>query len=1142
MTIEQVIRVVFDDNAYTRNVAAAAQTTGRFDASVDSAQSRLQSMSASATQAGQAQAAAGAGTTVFISALDRGALSLRGTDTQLRSVARTGKLTATELQQVGFQLNDFVVQIASGQNALLAAVQQGSQLSGTFGGVGNAVRALTSLVTPARIAIGGLTAGVGALALAYLEGERQSNSFNRAIQLSGNFAGQVEGQYNAMQRAIAQATGDTVGNVRDLSAALLKSGEIGPQVFNQATQAGIAYARATGKTADEVARAFAEMGRSPSRFAAEANRQLNFLTAAQYQAIKAFEENGRAADAQGVFYDALIARFPRINDNLGTLERLLNVGRSAWSAFWDSAADVGRPDTPEKRIARAAAQIEALQPRAVTENAGGAGFVSQTSGRRRGTAAAELERLRDDQSVAQSDALTARLAAGAQARAAEAQKAGIAAREYGDKILDSAKNVGALNKALAENARQFKAAEAAGTPFTDAQKKAIDDETRKRLTPRGQSRNPDADLRATTTDRIALAARQGERERSQIAAETEQLRADYDAGLIDLQAYYDRRRELIGRSEQSELEQLKAAAAARQAELDGSKRQETKKDARAALGVIDEQREKAAADAQRDLARLQQQEGADQVRVNRTLIEQRIELASLAGDEAEATRLRIAQRVAEFQLVNDRAGRPQQRVTDFQTLLVQQSELQQIQRDSSSILERQAIAEERYSIAARQSGESQEEIERRVYTLRSQALQQIEQQVIKAEALASAATPDSPIVKAAERLRLDFERLGETIDPALQRLRDAGDEAAEAFGKAGSDIALNFRDARSALESLGQSLQRLILRESVERPLEGFIQKQLHSLSEGDGPVGVTLRDLFGVTAPAARGAFSIDPNGVGVNAGNPLRVLEAAAQQSSDALSALTSGASASSSVLSLLPQAAAIPTTTAVAGLGAAAVPATAATTAATAALTALTAAATAAASALAATAGQSVLSGVGALAGGGFASLGGSGFGGSFGSGFVFSEGGYTGDGAKMQPAGVVHRGEHVMPMERVAEPGALMFLELVRRDGFQRTLSNNAFLERVARSEQTMLPGYSGGGLVGAGARGWPVLAVDLPFAERVSPQLADPPTNVTKGDVYQSLTFNVQGSMDRATANQLAARSQREAAREWGRGTAPAVRS
>ncbi|AMR66757.1 tape measure protein [Aquipseudomonas alcaligenes] len=73
--------------------------------------------------------------------------------------------------------------------------------------------------------------------------------------------------------------------------------------------------------------------------------------------------------------------------------------------------------------------------------------------------------------------------------------------------------------------------------------------------------------------------------------------------------------------------------------------------------------------------------------------------------------------------------------------------------------------------------------------------------------------------------------------------------------------------------------------------------------------------------------------------------------------------------------------------------------------------------------------------------------------------FADGGWTGAGGKYQPAGLVHRGEHVQPQEVVREPGALPFLEQIRRNGFRNTVSS--LRDRLAAG----LPGFAEGGLVG-----------------------------------------------------------------------------
>lgn len=72
--------------------------------------------------------------------------------------------------------------------------------------------------------------------------------------------------------------------------------------------------------------------------------------------------------------------------------------------------------------------------------------------------------------------------------------------------------------------------------------------------------------------------------------------------------------------------------------------------------------------------------------------------------------------------------------------------------------------------------------------------------------------------------------------------------------------------------------------------------------------------------------------------------------------------------------------------------------------------------------------------------------------------FSPGGWTGPGDKYKPAGVVHADEHVQPKRVVNEPGALSFLEQIRRNGYRNTMAS--LQARMA----TTVRGYAEGGLV------------------------------------------------------------------------------
>ena len=63
--------------------------------------------------------------------------------------------------------------------------------------------------------------------------------------------------------------------------------------------------------------------------------------------------------------------------------------------------------------------------------------------------------------------------------------------------------------------------------------------------------------------------------------------------------------------------------------------------------------------------------------------------------------------------------------------------------------------------------------------------------------------------------------------------------------------------------------------------------------------------------------------------------------------------------------------------------------------------------------------------------------------------FSEGGYTGDGGRLEVAGVVHRGEYVVPQPEL-------------RDPYVRSVVASIEARRRARTAKNRLPGFADGG--------------------------------------------------------------------------------
>lgn len=284
-------------------------------------------------------------------------------------LGKTGKLTAFEAQQLGYQMNDLAVQIASGQSAFTAMIQQGSQLSGTFGGVGGAMRAVLTVITPLNVALTAGAAVVGLVGYAMYEGHQQALEYQKSMVLTGNAAGVTAGRVDLMAISVAQNARITAGAAREILQAFVSTGEVGPTALASVAEAAGRLQRITGTATSEIVRDFSSMSQGVAKWALEHNKQYNFLSVAQYKYIQSLEGQGRAEEAARVASEALNKALKDREPQLGTLARLWNEARSAAAGYFDRVARAGAPDNVDRafertqtNIARLQAQIERNKP------------------------------------------------------------------------------------------------------------------------------------------------------------------------------------------------------------------------------------------------------------------------------------------------------------------------------------------------------------------------------------------------------------------------------------------------------------------------------------------------------------------------------------------------------------------------------------------------------------------------------------------------------------------------------------------------------------------------------------------------------------------------------------------------------------
>ncbi len=268
------------------------------------------------------------------------------------------------MRYLPMQMTDIVTSLASGMPVYMVAIQQGGQLRDSFGGVGNAMKAMLSMVTPARLAIGGMVGVAGLLATAWYKGSQEATEFNKQLILTGDYAGKTSAQLTALAKSISGG-GVTQYAASSVLSQVVGSGRFDASKLETVTRAAVAMEQATGQAVDTTIANFQKLYSDPTKASEELNSQLHYLTAAQFEYISSLERRGdkeaagqAAADA---YSEAEQRRSKQILDNLGLVERAALSARNAFKGMWDELLNIGRPEAPKDMLASMENQLAIME-------------------------------------------------------------------------------------------------------------------------------------------------------------------------------------------------------------------------------------------------------------------------------------------------------------------------------------------------------------------------------------------------------------------------------------------------------------------------------------------------------------------------------------------------------------------------------------------------------------------------------------------------------------------------------------------------------------------------------------------------------------------------------------------------------------
>ncbi|HGE9090857.1 TPA: phage tail tape measure protein [Yersinia enterocolitica] len=268
------------------------------------------------------------------------------------------------MRQLPMQFTDIATSIAGGMPLYMIAIQQGGQIKDSFGGIGNASKALLSLITPMTVGLVGAAAVVGGLALAYYKGAAENEEFNKQLILTGNYAGRTASQLQAMAKGLS-GNGLTQSALSAAMAKVVGTGSFDSSQIEMVTLAAAKMEQATGQSIDATVNNFKRLQNEPLKAAKELDDQLHYLTASEYEQISAMERSGNTIGAARVamesYSKAMRDRADEVVNNVGYMERSWNSLRNTAAGAWDAMLDIGRDKSLDDRLADVNARMAESQ-------------------------------------------------------------------------------------------------------------------------------------------------------------------------------------------------------------------------------------------------------------------------------------------------------------------------------------------------------------------------------------------------------------------------------------------------------------------------------------------------------------------------------------------------------------------------------------------------------------------------------------------------------------------------------------------------------------------------------------------------------------------------------------------------------------
>jgi hypothetical protein len=220
----------------------------------------------------------------------------------------------------------------------------------------------------------GAVIGAGLFIFEVVKGALEVDKFNKALVLTGGFAGATRDSLESMAESIKSNMTGGIHAAKTMLEGLAATGHFTGGVLEAVGKAALTFAELSGQSSAEVIKHFEGMKGNVSAWAAQQNESYHFIDAATYEYIRTLE-------LQGKHQEAVMATLRAMNDTMNTSGRHVGVLTAivgglalAWKnvSYW--AGNVGAGDSDGEKVKKAMEAVSAAKKDVGQRNVGDIGY------------------------------------------------------------------------------------------------------------------------------------------------------------------------------------------------------------------------------------------------------------------------------------------------------------------------------------------------------------------------------------------------------------------------------------------------------------------------------------------------------------------------------------------------------------------------------------------------------------------------------------------------------------------------------------------------------------------------------------------------------------------------------------------------